>query len=233
MSSAQHQPANPSKLHNFTTKLITPQVLGFSSVVLLLLFVFYVIVTFGPVALVEAKFQTRRGLEAAFGTSSLAQIFIPNFEGMFDLRGLSEYREYGIVIPKLYLDEPVVFNVDPNDKQAYTEALKLGIAHASATSFPDTGGLGYYFAHSSQPDLRNQYNAIFYLLGKLEPKDEVFIWHEGERYEYSVTEKLITRPGDVSFLYDNSYPNESIVLQTCWPPGTTTQRMLVFAERVE
>lgn len=213
--------------------LLQPHYVGFASAILLMLFGFYLIITFGPVVVVEAKFQTRRGLETLFGTSSLARIFVPNFEGILDFRGLSEYREYGIVVPKIYLDEPVVFNVNPNDTSAYTAALKQGIAHASATAFPDTGGLGYYFAHSSSPELRSQYNAVFYLLGKLEPSDEVFIWHEGERFEYAVTEKRITNPEDVSFLYDESYSQESIVLQTCWPPGTTQQRMLVFAERVE
>jgi LPXTG-site transpeptidase (sortase) family protein len=209
--------------------------LGFSLITgsLFLIFVVTMILSFGPVAVVEAKYQLKKTSQALFGTTRLGELLVPNFDNLLDFRGGSTHTEYGISIPKLYLDEPVIFNTDPNDKTAYTQALKQGIAHASGTAFPDNAGLGYYFAHSSEPDLRSQYNAVFYLLGKLEPSDDIFIWHDGQRYEYDVTEKIITSPGDVSFLYDKEYDNETIVLQTCWPPGTTQQRMLVFAQRVE
>jgi sortase (surface protein transpeptidase) len=40
----------------------------------------------------------------------------------------------------------------------------------------------------------------------------------------------VTNPDDVSFL-NQPYDQETIVMQTCWPPGTTSQRLLVFAER--
>ena len=230
-----YQPASyqPSFGERLKSAFFSP--IGFSilSLGLFIVFVITMILSFGPVAVVEAKYQLKRASLSLFGTSQVAEIFIPNFNGFLDFRGGSSNREYGISIPRLYLDEPVIFNTDPNDKVAYTQALKQGIAHASGTSFPDNSGLGYYFAHSSEPDLKSQYNAVFYLLGKLELGNEIFIWHEGKRYEYHVTETTITNPGDVSFLNDSQYNKETIVLQTCWPPGTTHQRLLVFAERVE
>lgn len=196
----------------------------------LVLFFLWFFLTVTPVLAVELRYQYRRTLENVFGVSSLRAVFIPDLD--LDFRSMSKHKEYGITIPKLYLDEPVVFNVDPNDKAAYTKALQEGIAHASSTSLPDAPGIGYYFAHSSSPEIQRQYNAIFYTLGKLEPGDEVFIWFEGKKHRYVVQDKKVTQPNDVSFL-QAEYPAETIVLQTCWPVGTTQNRMLVFATRQE
>jgi sortase A len=205
--------------------------LTLSAVILMSVGTIWFFLTIIPVIFVEAKFQYRQFLQQQFSVTDIRALIIPNFKGVFDFRGETKYKDYGISIPNIYIDEPVVFNVDPNDKAAYTTALKKGIAHASGTAFPDNSGIGYYFAHSSTPEFKNQYNAIFYLLGKLKAGDEVFIWHEGKRYEYQVTRQQITEAADTSFLNTN-YSHETIVMQTCWPPGTTSKRMLVFAERV-
>ncbi|MBI5449284.1 sortase [Candidatus Gottesmanbacteria bacterium] len=183
-----------------------------------------------PVAFVELRYQYQLMLRNAFHVTDIRGLILPQFR--LDLRGFtSRHTTNGITIPAINVDEPVIFNVDPNDSKAYTSALKHGIAHASSTAFPGTGGLGYYFAHSSTPAFITQFNAVFYLLGKLKPGDEVYIWHENKRTDYSVTRSAITDPNDVSFLHD-MYDAETIVLQTCWPPGTTLRRFLVFATRI-
>ncbi len=193
-------------------------------------FVFWVGITFTPIVRVELQYQWRRFSSDLLGGNPVSSLFFPNLS--LDLRGsMAKNTENGIVIPKVFVDAPIIFNVDPNDPTAYTAALRQGIAHASGTGFPDQGGLGYYFAHSSAPELRSQFNAVFYLLGKLEAGDEVFLWHEGKRFEYRVTEIRTVSPQDVAFL-DEEHSTETIVMQTCWPPGTTTLRRLVFAERV-
>ncbi len=209
------------------------KVLSITSIVLISIGIIWFLLTLVPVIFVEAKYQYHQILENTFHVADIRQLIIPDFSGVFDYRGQSKYKDYGITIPKLRIDEPVVFNVNPNNKEEYTKALKQGIAHASSTAFPDNGGVGYYFAHSSHPDFVSQYNAIFYLLGKLEKDDEVFIWHEGKRHEYRVTYKRTTDPNNIDFLYNSYYPQETIVLQTCWPPGTTSKRMLIYAERVQ
>jgi LPXTG-site transpeptidase (sortase) family protein len=187
--------------------------------------------TYIPVFIVEIQYQSFVIVKNIYGVTDLRELVLPQFSAL-DLHGASKYQAYGITIPSLNLDEPVIFNVDPNNKLAYSAALKQGIAHASGTAFPDSPGLGYYFAHSSSPELRTQFNAVFYLLGKLETSDDIYIWHDQEKYAYRVTEKRVTSPDDVSFL-QTPPDTEKIVLQTCWPPGTTSQRLLVFAERVE
>lgn len=207
-----------------------PAVLGVSSVILILIGLFWLTVTFGPVLAVEVRYQYRATLRQVFGASDIREVILPQVD--WDFQGGSQHRQYGIAIPKIFLDEPVIFNVDPNQPEQYQAALKQGIAHASSTAFPDSGGIGYYFAHSSSPDLHRQYNAVFYTLGKLNPGDAVYIWFEDHKYRYEVTDTVITDPQDVSFL-NQEYPEETIVLQTCWPPGTTAKRLLVFAQRRE
>jgi sortase A len=182
---------------------------------------------YGPVIWIEARYQYQRTLSEVFHASNLRELILPDVNT--DAIGVKN-REFGMQVPKLYLDEPIIFNVDPHNKDVYSKALMNGIAHAAGTDLPAYDGLGYYFAHSSNPDVRNQYNAVFYLLGKLKVDDDVFIWYENKKYEYTVKQTLVTSPEDVSFL-SQQYQAPTIVLQTCWPPGTTQKRLLVFAER--
>ena len=204
-------------------RLFTPVLSG----VLFVCFLIIMFTTYGPVLLIEARYQYQRTLSEVFHASSLRELILPNINT--DGIGV-KHREFGMQIPKLYLNEPIIFNIDPHDKDAYGKALLKGIAHAAGTDLPAYDGLGYYFAHSSNPDVRNQYNAVFYLLGKLKVGDDVFIWYENNKYEYSVKETLVTNPEDVSFL-TKQYQKPTVVLQTCWPPGTTQKRLLIFAER--
>jgi LPXTG-site transpeptidase (sortase) family protein len=85
---------------------------------------------------------------------------------------------------------------------------------------------------TSTPTFVRQFNAVFYLLHKMNIGDSIYIFHEGTRFDYMVYAKQIVDPKDTSFLrYTN--PVETIVLQTCWPPGTTSERLLVFAKRIQ
>ena len=193
-------------------------------------FVFWLLSVMLPITLIELRYQYTHTLAQAFGITDIRGLILPTFT--VDLKGtMSKNTTNGITIPSLFIDEPIIFNVDPNDSTQYLEALKHGIAHASGTAFPDSGKMGYYFAHSSTPTFVKQFNAVFYLLHKLNINDEIYIFHDGKRYEYTVYAKQIVDPNDTAFLrYQNTV--ETIVLQTCWPPGTTSERLLVFAKRI-
>jgi len=77
----------------------------------------------------------------------------------------------------------------------------------------------------------NRYNAIFYLLRKLEKGDRVIVYFMGKEHVYVVTEKVITKAEDTSWLADDG-SGERLVLQTCDPPGTSWNRLLVIARPV-
>ena len=137
--------------------------------------------------------------------------------------------EFSIVIPKIGANAKVLPNVDPADDKVYLDALKQGVAHASGTAFPGEEGHIFLFAHSTDYVWNvSTYNAIFYLLNKLEANDEINIFYKGRRHVYKVIKKEIIDPTQVEYLTRKTN-KEFLTLQTCWPPGTTLQRMLVYA----
>jgi len=139
---------------------------------------------------------------------------------------------FSIIIEKLGINAVVIPNVDASSKAIYLEALKKGVAHALGTAFPGQPGVSYLFAHSTDVIWNvPRYNAVFFLLKDMEVGDKVVIFFRGKRYDYKVTEKKITDPSDVSYFYMKT-DKQILVLQTCYPPGTTWKRLLVIAEPV-
>ena len=140
---------------------------------------------------------------------------------------------FSIVIPKIGADAKVLANVNPANEDEYLKALKLGVAHAKGTSLPDQNGTIYMFAHSTDNfwDV-GRYNAIFYLLKDLDIGDNAIIFYNNKRFNYTVTDKKITDPSDVSYLINSKKTDNQLVLQTCWPPGTTWKRLLISAEEI-
>jgi len=139
---------------------------------------------------------------------------------------------FSIVIPKIGASARVIINVDPSNQTEYLSALKLGIAHARGTVFPGMIGTSFYFAHSTDNfwDV-GRYNAVFYLLKDMQIGDDVVLFFKNYRYNYKVTQTEILDAKDVDLLV-NAQKNttEQIVLQTCWPPGTTWKRFIVIAK---
>jgi len=135
--------------------------------------------------------------------------------------------QFSLLIPKIGLNAKVIENVSAQDEKAYKEALKEGVAHAAGSSLPGKEGLIYIFGHSTDYLWRvSTYNALFYLLGKLVPGDEVTLFYQGKHFIYEVAEKKVVNPDNLSFLEGNG---EKLILQTCWPPGTTLKRLIIVA----
>lgn len=140
--------------------------------------------------------------------------------------------DFSIIIPKVAANSRVIPQVSVTEKEAYLAALQEGVAHAEGTAFPGEGGHMFLFAHSTDFVWNiGTLNAVFYLLYKLEAGDEVILIYKGQRFTYRVTGKEIVDPGQVEYLTRKT-DKEFLTLQTCWPPGTTLQRQLIFAERV-
>lgn len=136
---------------------------------------------------------------------------------------------FSVVIPKIGANSRVIPNVDAGNYDAYINALTAGVAHADGTGFPGGGTNIYLFAHSTDSFWNvGRYNAVFYLLKELERGDEVDVFYGRVRYTYKVVEKKVVPPSDVQYLIDRT-PYEQLILQTCWPPGTTLERLLVIA----
>lgn len=139
--------------------------------------------------------------------------------------------DFGIVIPKIEANAPIVADVDPYDSAAYQKALTKGVAQARGTGLPGSGQTMFLFAHASGDLLMaRRYNSIFYLLNKLEPTDNFTIYFRGAPYTYQVAEIKTVVPSEVDYLTNDS--DTDVILMTCTPPGTTWKRLLVLAKRV-
>ena len=137
--------------------------------------------------------------------------------------------EFSIIIPKIGANSRVIADVNSGDDKEYLAALKKGVAHALGTDFPGEGGHIFLFAHSADNifDI-GTYNAVFYLLYKLEKDDEINVFYKNKRYIYKVIDKKIVESTDVEYLTRKT-DSEFLTLQTCYPPGTSLKRLLVFA----
>ncbi len=143
--------------------------------------------------------------------------------------GVNAY--FAIVIPKIGAKANIIANVDSSKEEEYLAALEKGVAHAKGTYFPGQGKTIYLFAHSTDTQFNAlRFNAVFFLLNEMEKGDQIIIYFLDKKYLYEVTDKLIVPPTDTSWF--NPGESERLILQTCYPPGTSWQRLLVIAERI-
>lgn len=142
-------------------------------------------------------------------------------------------ESFGIVIPKIGVNSMVIPGVDPASPAGYSDALKAGVAHANTSFFPDQDGTVYLFSHSTNYDwFVKDLNAVFYMVKNLEKDDVVVLLYNKKRYTYKITSKKVVSPNSISYLIPYA-GKKNLILQTCWPPGSTTERLLIFADLIE
>jgi LPXTG-site transpeptidase (sortase) family protein len=139
----------------------------------------------------------------------------------------TEIQSLNLYIPKLDLTIPVSLEVDMADQAAWSKALETGVAHALGSSLPNQPGTTYIIGHSTDsPWHINQYHAFFFGLKDLEPGDKIILSSQNQVFPYQVIDKRIVAADDLRYI--NSDQNQ-LILQTCWPPGTTLKRLLIIA----
>jgi|APSaa5957512622_1039677.scaffolds.fasta_scaffold10247_2 LPXTG-site transpeptidase (sortase) family protein len=166
--------------------------------------------------------------------SEEASLVKPGFEALIGEEVLMApiSAEFGLVIPKIFANVAVTENVNPAEEEVYQEVLRKagGVAHAAGAALPGEPGTTYIFGHSTDASVNvERFNAVFYLLRKLEAGDLIVAYYKGEPYKYQVVEKKIVEPTDLSDIVRVD-SEERLVLQTCWPPGTDWKRLLVVAK---
>jgi sortase A len=210
----------------------------------LLLFSLYGVgATFGPALYYEAQYQVIKYRGIHYTIEEPAQVTIAKtkeekpttsfgqvLSGAKDQILVPVDTQFSIVIPKIGATARILPNVDATNETEFMQALSVGVAHAKGTVFPGIKGTTYLFAHSTDNfwDV-GRYNAVFYLLKDLKPGDDVTIFFENRRYDYTVTENKIGDAEDVSYITNARDTSEQLVMQTCWPPGTTWKRVYVTA----
>lgn len=112
--------------------------------------------------------------------------------------------------------------------------LAKGLIHYGGTALPGEYGNTVIFGHSTLPQFfkgSRDYKSIFSTLPSIKDGDDIFITYDGVTYRYTVYEKVVVEPTDLSSLeqrFDDSY----VTLVTCVPPGTYLMRLNVKARLV-
>lgn len=144
--------------------------------------------------------------------------------------------ENRIIIPKLgknipLVDVPNKSNLSfENLEDVFMSELEKGVLRYPGTSRPGEEGNAFIFGHSSNyPWMKWDYNDVFALLDKLVFGDEIIVYYNQQKFVYVIREKKVVKPGNVSVMKREDGKKE-LSLMTCWPVGTTLNRLLVFAE---
>lgn len=221
---------------------------------LLLFSIYGVLATFGPALYYEAQFQIIQFRGVHFKVASADEA--PKQQGFEDITKLEEIKKedkgepgfaeilagskeqiiipsdtsFSITIPKIGASAKVYPNIDPENSSQFVPILQKGIAHAKGSVFPGFAGNVYLFAHSTDNWWNvGRYNAVFYLLKNLAKGDPIVVFFENRRYDYLVSEVLVMDARDTSHIARPHEGEQKLVLQTCWPPGTTWKRLVVVA----
>lgn len=149
-------------------------------------------------------------------------------------------QENRIIIPKLGKNIPLI-DVDHDEGTPFTEMHKIfmkelekGIVRYPGTAKPGEVGNAFIFGHSSNYYWeKGNYNTIFATLDQLEKGDEIIVYYNQKKFIYRVTDESVVKPGDTKALNSRDPKKKEISLMTCWPVGTTNERLIVFGELVE
>jgi len=141
-------------------------------------------------------------------------------------------NEMELIVPKIAVRTKVLTNIDPNKENEYDEILSNKAAHALGSSFPGEKGLIYLFGHSTNSIFNKDFfNPVFYSVKNLEAGDQIALLYKGKVYVYKVDEKMVVNPDDFTAIKAGQ-DEEKLVLQTCWPPGTSWKRLLIIARPI-
>lgn len=149
--------------------------------------------------------------------------------------------ENRIVIPKIGKNIPLLditqTTVEGKNElnDIFMKELENGVIRYPGSAKPGEDGNSFIFGHSSNfPWIDGDFNDVFALLDKVVFDDEIVVYYGQEKYIYKVRSKNVIRPGDVSVLKSNEKSGKKeLTLMTCWPIGTTLNRLVLTADLIE
>ncbi len=144
-----------------------------------------------------------------------------------------------IIIPKIGKNIPLVdvkldtgFDFE-HIENIFMQELEKWVVRYPGTAKPGEVGNAFIFGHSSNyPWVKGEYNSVFVLLDELSFGDEIIVYYNQKKFTYIIREKKVVKPGNVKVL-DRDEGKKELSLMTCWPIGTTINRLIIFAELQE
>lgn len=140
-------------------------------------------------------------------------------------------KNFAISMPSLGIENLVVTHpTDPFTKNGILAPLKSGVGHLF--SYPGKGGKIMIYGHSSGYawDV-SKFTKIFRRVNELNKGDKIYVSYGGKTHEYEVTFEQAIKASDTTPFDDNG-AGEELILYTCWPPDSISQRYLVHAKPV-
>lgn len=192
-------------------------------------------------AIIEEKIA-QKNPEMVYSRSYGAENLLSNIplgsseKATFDVTPL----ENRIIIPKLGKNIPLL-DVNHDEGVPFTEMHKIfmnelqkGIVRYPGTAKPGEIGNAFIFGHSSNYYWEHgEYNTVFAALDTLENGDEIIVYYNQKKFVYKVTDRSVVKPGDTKVLDSRDKNKKEISLMTCWPVGTTNERLIIFGELSE
>ena len=135
---------------------------------------------------------------------------------------------FAVSMPTLSItDLTITHPFDPFTPDGVLQPLQQGVGHLFG--YPGGGGKIMIYGHSSSyPWDVSNYSKIFRQANKLSAGDRIYVTYDGKLYTYEVTHKHAVDASDTSQFQDNG-SGEELILYTCWPPDSISQRYLVHA----
>ena len=150
-------------------------------------------------------------------------------EGNSGAPAILENQNY-LSIPRLNIKAPIVF-ASGTGQNELNKALNKGVVLYPGSALPGQNGEVFLTGHSSTYIWnRAPYGQVFSLLDKLEAGDIVSIFYQDRQYDYRITQKEILSPAQTQV---SETQNSALALMTCWPPGTTLERLVVRGELIK
>ena len=140
-------------------------------------------------------------------------------------------RAATLSIPKLKIQVPLIWSKDPS---TFDTDLTKGVIHYPGTALPGENGIIYISGHSSDYIWKHDaMQDIFAKINFLSSGDDIFIDVYGKdgkvyNFRYQVVGNQVYKPDDQSQFIDPA-GGSKLNLSTCWPIGTSKDRIVVSA----
>jgi len=137
-------------------------------------------------------------------------------------------KENSLEIPKVEVSAPLIFVEDIDEVH---KTLDKGVVHFPDSVLPGEKGQTIILGHSAPPNWPDiNYDNVFSRLNELEGEDEIFVYFNHQKYNYSVIKKILLERGEE--ISEDSLTNSDnmLILISCWPPGKDIRRIAVEAK---
>jgi len=141
-------------------------------------------------------------------------------------------KYFSISMPSLGIEDLTITHpADALSKDGVLDPLDSGVGHLF--SYPGGAGKIMIYGHSSgYPWDVSQYTKIFRRVNELKIGDRLYVTYAGNLYVYEVTREQTIAANDTAPFNDDG-SGEELILYTCWPVDSVSQRYLVHAIPVE